>query len=142
VQDYRALGAAVVLIDQVPEHPVVPRKVIEQAVLLNLDHGSGPAQFEKAVEERSTTVEEDGKLQGFAAAELDKLRGEKVWVLSFDALFAHGGRYVWGDRNGAYYIDGDHLSPYGAALVEPAMTAAFTTIAEELKPSGSAPPLP
>ncbi|UOK72588.1 acyltransferase family protein [Ancylobacter polymorphus] len=142
VQDYRALGAAVVLIDQVPEHPVVPRKVIEQAVLLDLDHGSGPAQFEKAVEESSTTVEADGKLQGFATAELDKLRGEKVWVLSFDELFAHGGRYLWGDRNGAFYIDGDHLSPYGAALVEPAMTAAFTTIAEELKPSGSTPPLP
>ena len=142
VQDYRALGAAVVLIDQVPEHPVVPRKVIEQAVLLDLDHGSGPAQFEKAVEESSTTVEADGKLQGFAEAELDKLRGEKVWVLSFDELFAHGGRYLWGDRNGAYYIDGDHLSPYGAALVEPAMTAAFTAIAKELRAGGSAPPLP
>ncbi|MDQ0304407.1 acyltransferase family protein [Ancylobacter polymorphus] len=142
VQDYRALGAAVVLIDQVPEHPVMPRKVIEQAVLLGLDHGSGPAQFEQAVEESSTTLEANGKVQGFAEAELDKLRGEKVWVLSFDELFAHGGRYLWGDRNGAYYIDGDHLSPYGAALIEPAMTAAFTKIAEELKAGGSAPPPP
>ena len=142
VKDYRDLGVAVVLIEQVPEHRVLPRKVIEQAILLDLDHGNGAAQFEKAVEESSVTVEEDGKLQAFAQGELDKLRGEKVWVLSFDELFARDGRYRWGDRDGTYYIDGDHLSAYGAALIEPALTEAFRDIAGALKAGGAALPVP
>ncbi len=142
VKDYRDLGVAVVLIEQVPEHRVLPRKVIEQAILLDLDHGNGAAQFEKAVEESSVTVEEDGKLQAFAQGELDKLRGEKVWVLSFDELFARDGRYRWGARDGTYYIDGDHLSAYGAALIEPALTEAFRDIAGALKAGGAAPPVP
>lgn len=143
VKEYRDLGVAVVLIDQVPEHRVLPRKVIEQAILLDLDQGQGEAQFEQAVRESSVTVEEDGRLQAFTEAELDKLRGEKVWVLSFDELFARDGRYLWGDRDGTFYLDGDHLSAHGAALLAPAMTAAFEEIAEVVRagrPSGAAPP--
>ncbi|WP_371347949.1 acyltransferase family protein [Ancylobacter sp. IITR112] len=139
VKDYRDLGAAVVLIDQLPEHRVLPRKVIEQSILLDLDHGIGAAQFERAVEESSTAIEVDDKLQAFAEAELDKLRGEKVWVLSFDELFARDGRYRWGDRGGTYYLDGDHISPYGAALIEPTLTAAFRQIAAVVRGEPNAP---
>ncbi|WP_428031841.1 acyltransferase family protein [Ancylobacter sp.] len=141
VQDYLALGATVVLIDQLPEQDVLPRKVIEQAVLLGVDGGVDAERFARAVRDSSVEIAADETMQAFAEATLEKLRGAKVWVLSFDALFARDGRYVWGDRDGAYYIDGDHLSAYGAARVEPALTAAFADIAAEARlPAGGSRP--
>ncbi|WP_428031842.1 acyltransferase family protein [Ancylobacter sp.] len=133
VAEYRALGAAVVVIDQVPEQNVPLRALVEQAALLASDGGLDATRFEQAVREVSVTVEENTRRQGYSESVLDRLRGDKVWVLSFDELFAHDGRYLAGDRNGAFYGDTDHLTAYGAAMLAPAMTAAFDEISRSLR---------
>ncbi|MBB3770849.1 peptidoglycan/LPS O-acetylase OafA/YrhL [Angulomicrobium tetraedrale] len=128
VRAYADLGITVVLIDQMPEQPAFPQKVLRQAVYLGRSGGVSPEQFEQAVRETSQSVAADTAAHGFATAVLSRLAGANVWVLSFKDLFQQNGVYLWGDRNGSYYFDNNHLSLYGARFVENSLTAAFTRI--------------
>ncbi|MBS7553339.1 acyltransferase [Ancylobacter dichloromethanicus] len=133
VRQYLELGVTVVLVDQIPEQKVLPQKVLEQAALLGLRGGLDDEAFEQAIWETSTTVENAKARLAFTRGELEKLRGDKVWVLSFDDQFERDGRYVWGDRNGAFYSDQDHLSVHGNAFLKDNVTAAFEEIARTLR---------
>jgi hypothetical protein len=133
VKDYLDLGVAVVVIEQVPEQQVLPQKILQQVALLGIGSGLTEQQFEEAIFETSTPIEANEKLQAFSEGVLEKLRGDRVWVLSFDDVFKRDGRYIWGDRNGSYYMDRDHISAYGATFLAPAMTAAFADIEDSLR---------
>ncbi|WP_371347950.1 acyltransferase family protein [Ancylobacter sp. IITR112] len=132
VRRYLEQGVAVVLLDQIPEQKVLPQKILQQAALLGLRGGFDGEALEQAIWESSTTLEADVARQGFASGELEKLKGEKVWVLSLDAQFERQGRYVWGDREGAFYSDQDHLSVHGGAFLKDSVTAAFADITRAL----------
>jgi len=127
VKAYTDLGLAVVLFDQLPEQVAFPQKVVQQSVFFGKG-GVSEGAFERLVMETSQPVDEDLKLQGFSEDVMSKLAGKNVWFLSFDKLFEKDGRYVWGDKNGSYYLDNNHVSFYGTQLMEPSLTDAFRKI--------------
>lgn len=133
VKEYLDIGVAVVLVDQMPEQSVQPKKILEQAVFLGVGEGIADDQFEQAIWESSRPVRAEHQRKEFTESVLEKLKGQKVWVLSFDQAFEKNGRFVWGDRNGSYYMDGDHLSAYGATFLAPDMAAAFADIESRLR---------
>lgn len=127
VQAYSDLGIAVLVIDQIPEQSAYPQKIVQQAVFLGRG-GVSESDFERLVMETSQPVEADRQVQGFTEAVMAKLAGKNVWFLSFDKLFEKDGRYIWGDRNGSYYLDNNHISLYGTKLMEAPLAAAFSEI--------------
>ncbi|ADH90634.1 acyltransferase 3 [Ancylobacter novellus DSM 506] len=133
VKDYLDLGVAVVVIQQMPEQQVLPQKILQQAALLGIGSGLSDEQFEAAIFETSTPIGVAEKRLAFAKGVLEKLKGDRVWVLSLEEAFKRDGRYIWGDRNGSYYMDRDHISAYGASFLAPAMTAAFADIEDSLR---------
>jgi len=122
VRAYRATGASVVLVDQVPEQPAMPDKLLRQALLFGLG-GASDDRLEEIIRHSSPTVEADREIQAYTEGVLKGLAGDNVWYLSLDDRFRRGDLYVWGDRDGSYYGDFNHMSLYGTRLVEPAVTA-------------------
>ncbi|CAA0105610.1 Uncharacterised protein [Starkeya nomas] len=133
VQDYLDLGVAVVVVDQMPEQLVLPQKILQQAALLGVGTALTEERFEAEIWQTSPTIEEEDGRQAYVQGIFGQLKGEKLWVLSFDEVFKRDGRYVWGDRNGSFYMDRDHLSGYGGTLLEPAMTEVFAEISRRLR---------
>ncbi|WP_421699312.1 acyltransferase family protein [Ancylobacter sp.] len=132
VRRYVEMGVTVALLDQIPEQAVLPQKVLEQAALLGLRGGFDGEALEQAIWESSPALETDAARQAFSVGELQKVKGEKVWLLSFDEVFERKGRYVWGDRDGAFYSDRDHLSVHGNAFLRDSVTKAFAAITRSL----------
>ncbi|MCK0206474.1 acyltransferase [Starkeya koreensis] len=138
VAAYLALGVNVVLVEQIPEQKVLPEKTLQQAALLGMSGGVDDEAFEKAIWESSTTVEEGRKRLAFTRDVVEKLRGEKVWVVSFEDAFERNGRYVWGDRGGAFYSDQNHLSVHGTEFLRDSVTRAFEQISRQARGDMSA----
>lgn len=121
MQAYADLGLAVVLVDQVPEQPALPDKIVQQVAFL--DGGMSGEEFEAVVQQSATDVVGDRALRGFAQSVLRDLARGRVSYLTLQDLFERDGKLVWGDRDGSYYSDGNHLSVYGDKFIESRLTA-------------------
>ncbi|MCB4769963.1 acyltransferase [Ancylobacter sp. Lp-2] len=128
VQRYAGLGVAVVLLDQVPEQPASPDKLMEQVVFLGAGEGVGGAELLETIAGSSQSLAADAVLQGPAERAMARLAGGEVWYVSVDRGFRQGELYLWGDANGSFYFDRNHLSVYGTAFIAEELTRAFQPV--------------
>ncbi|MGA0563913.1 acyltransferase family protein [Ancylobacter sp. VNQ12] len=132
---YADLGVTLVLIPQIPFQPALPDKLVRQAVYLGQTGGVSPEQFTKAIAETSPTVQADATMNGFTRSVLEKAATVPgVWLIPLSAPFEKDGRYVWGDADGSYYFDNNHLSLYGTRAIEGELTEGFRRIEATLPP--------
>ncbi|MDO9222686.1 MAG: acyltransferase family protein [Caulobacter sp.] len=124
VKQYRAAGARVVLVDQIPQQSVDPKLIIERMILLGETGGA-----EQIIRGTSTETAEDDLVQGFASRALTRLAGDGVSVLNMDRTFLSEGRYLWARPAEVYYFDFNHLSKLGALKLQDQVYAATRSMA-------------
>lgn len=134
VRAYADLGLAVVLIGQVPEQPTLPNKIVQQIAFLHAGESLPEEKFERIIEESSHKVPNDLAIRAFSQSVLMGLAGKPVWYIGLDDLFRKDDKFIWGDRGGSYYFDGNHISAYGDRFVEKQLTADFQTIFAQMNP--------
>lgn len=124
VKQYRAAGAHVVLVDQIPQQTIDPKLVIDRMILLHDTEG-----VDQVIRETSAEPDADSLVQSFATRALLGQVGDGVSVLNMDSTFLHDGRYLWADTAQAYYFDFNHLSKQGAERLQPQIYAAARSAA-------------
>ncbi|QFR33595.1 acyltransferase family protein [Ancylobacter sp. TS-1] len=127
-EEFTALKIPLLIIEQAPVQPVLPRQIFEQAALQGRGSEVDEARLKELVVQTSPTVDPVGDVRHFSQEVFGKLAGPDVTVLTLNPQFEQAGHYVWGDGSGSYYADRDHLSVYGAAHVTAAVTAAIEGI--------------
>ena len=124
VKQYRAAGARVVLVDQIPQQTVDPKLVIDRMILLKSVGGA-----DQIIRQTSTEAGADDQVQGYASRALLDQVGDNVSVLNMDRTFLSDGRYLWAGPSEAYYFDFNHLSRQGALRLQPQIYAAARSAA-------------
>ncbi|HKL04774.1 MAG TPA: acyltransferase family protein, partial [Roseovarius sp.] len=112
---YQAQGVRLIILEQVPQMLVKPEDVVHEAMMLGRSPDAALERFEG---DGIEVAVHDG-LQGFARSEFEKLDG--VEVASVAEAFRDGERYRWFINGRSAYTDLDHVSVYGARLLQPLM---------------------
>lgn len=119
---YRAAGIRVVLVGQVPLQWVAAQTVIEQAMLMRLDHSESRKKFDNSYVEQAVnnalTESADGILHKLALQ-------HGAEVLHLADHFADGNRYGWMRDGQVLYRDTNHLSPGGALSLGPLFVRSY-----------------
>lgn len=116
VEFYKAHGVRLILLEQVPQMLVKPEDVVHEAMMLRQSPDAAVERFDDDGIE--VAVHDD--LQGFARSEFAKLDG--VEVASVAEAFRDGDRYRWFINGRSAYTDLDHVSLYGARMLQPLIT--------------------
>ena len=112
---YRAQGVRVIILEQVPQLTLKPEDVVHEAMMLRRT----PEEAEHRFREAGVSVAAHDHLQGFAQSEFAALDG--VEVVSVSEAFRDADHYRWFIDGRSAYTDLDHLSDYGARLLQPMM---------------------
>lgn len=112
---YKAQGVRLIILEQVPQMLVKPEDVVHEAMMLRRAPDTAQDQFGRDGIE--VAVHDD--LQSFARREFEKLDG--VEVASVADAFRDGDRYRWFINGRSAYTDLDHVSLYGARLLQPTL---------------------
>ncbi|NHQ75271.1 acyltransferase [Roseovarius gahaiensis] len=112
---YKAQGVRLIILEQVPQMLVKPEDVVHEAMMLRRTPDAAQDQFGR--DGIDVAVHDD--LQSFARREFEKLDG--VEVASVAEAFRDGDRYRWFINGRSAYTDLDHVSLYGARLLQPLM---------------------
>ena len=114
IDAYRALGAEVYIVAQVPQQRINPKTLYYR---LARDANESEAQKQKTIDELSVSYREHLRLQQYTRGvfETDSAQ-QRIRLVSLDAAFCQGQTCLIGD-GGSWYKDQDHLSARGVALV-------------------------
>ena len=125
VESYVAKGIKVLLVDQIPEQPAHPDKVLQQAILLGFGGDISGGHLADIIRDTSAMIEADDAQRATFGPVLNALAGDKVGVFSFAETFRDGDRLLWGDKDGSFYVDFNHISPHGNRMIEAEMAEAI-----------------
>ncbi|MFO7770421.1 MAG: acyltransferase family protein [Roseovarius gahaiensis] len=112
---YKTQGVRLIILEQVPQMLVKPEDVVHEAMMLRRTPDTAQDQFGRDGIE--VAVHDD--LQSFARREFEKLKG--VQVASVAEAFRDGDRFRWFINGRSAYADLDHVSLYGARLLQPTL---------------------
>jgi len=115
VDFYRRLGVRVIVVEQLPEMQVHPRRGIYAAV----SRGDTPEEATDVFKASALPVAEHDALQAKARSVFAGLQGAEVVDLS--GVLRKGDAYHWFIDGRAAYSDLDHVSAYGASLLQAQM---------------------
>ena len=124
VKQYRAAGARVVLVDQIPQQTIDPKLIFNRMILVK-----STGRPDEIVRQTSIEAGADYLVQGYASRALLGLAGDGVSVLNMDRTFLSDGHYLWAGPSEAYYFDFNHLSQQGALRLQPQIYAAARSAA-------------
>jgi len=119
-----------VVVQQVPQQRDIPVDMAYKAIFGQLNEAEAHAYF------RDTAVSEgdNDHLQKSAADIIRALDG--VTVVETSAPFLRDGRYQWFLDGALAYTDDDHLSTYGAFLLQDIFADALRSVSEISQTSG------
>jgi len=120
VDFYRRLGVRVIVLQQLPEMQVHPRRGVYAAVA----RGYTPEEATEIFEASALPVAEHDALQAAARSVFDGLEGAEVVDLA--DVFREDGVYRWFIDGRSAYSDLDHVSGYGASLLRARMAEALS----------------
>lgn len=107
---YRRAGIKVVIVQQVPEHNIDPRHVIERAIMLRQ-----PTETARQLIQTNFTSRSDHEAkQAYVHRVFSEMAGRGVSIVSIDEAFADGGEFIWLADGEALYFDNNHLTVAGA----------------------------
>jgi len=130
VRHYRDLGVNVVVVQQVPQQRETPVDVTYKAIFRQLDEDAARAYFL----DTAVTADENDSLQKSASDIIRALDG--VTVIETSAPFLRDGKYHWFLDGGLAYTDDDHLSTYGASLLQETFADALRALSELSQTTG------
>lgn len=122
IRFYNKAGMRVILVEQVPQHWVLPENVLLQGVLQGLSPDEAKDKFHASfieIERHEGLVDDAHRVLRDVAAR------EGAEVLSLSELFVDGDRYAWFLDDTVLYRDSDHLSTRGALHVAPRLSEFF-----------------
>ncbi|WP_288943319.1 acyltransferase family protein [uncultured Roseovarius sp.] len=119
VSHYRDLGVRVIILEQVPQLLITPDEEIFAAMMLRGDSSAA----RQTLAEAGVPVAWHEDLQSFAREQFDKLEAlDGVEVVSVSDAFRDGDMYRWFIDGRSAYSDLDHVSAYGARLLQSRMS--------------------
>mgnify|MGYP000639042147 CR=1 FL=1 len=109
-------GARVIIVEKMPQLQVDPEEVMLRAMMVRWSPDVAEAEFGA----RLLPAAEHETVQVSAKAVFDVL--EVVEVVSLSDMFRNGEGYRWFIDGRSDYADDDHISAYGASLLQDRMT--------------------
>ena len=113
IKKYQNIGAQVILAHQAPQQEVDAAKIVERLIMTSED--SFLQDYVTLVSNTSVPEDKHSALQHFYKDVFSSI--QDVQKVSFDNEFCKDGACPWGDSDGAFYTDSDHLSRHGSLRI-------------------------
>ena len=113
INKYQDIGTRVILVHQAPQQEVDPARIVERLIMT-----SEAGFLQDYINVMSITSVSEGKHLGLQHFYKDVFRGiENVYQISLDNEFCEEGACLWGDLEGVFYTDSNHLSQHGSLKI-------------------------
>ena len=110
LKKYKDTGAKVIILHQVPQQSVNPIKLVERLMMTN--ENNFLTAYSSIISETSISKTKNLELQNFNKNFFSNFKNYNQLV--FDSEFCNEKICAWGDVDGAFYTDSDHISMHGS----------------------------